>query len=375
MNLAAVRGHTSTVVLLLMNGARVDTENKNGFTPLLAAAQNGHTEVCELLLKTGKASLRKTTPDGGNPLMVAAHRGHTEVCKLLLKTQISNGLTIYNLEETDSHGMTALNVAATHGHSNTVALLLSKGAKLETRNTKGFTPVMAAVQYGHTEVCKLLLETGKANVTERNPDGLTPLLAAAWKGHTEVCELLLDKSRVNIEDTMEDESTALKLAAQKGHASTVALLLSRGARTGARSKRGFTPLMAAVENGCTEVCQLLLTAHSEVEDKDPKMQFTALHLAAIYNYEKVILLLLLHKADVNSRARKGTTPLVLASQEGHVASVVTLLNSGADPLLAEDDGCFPIHAAADSNHWEVVRILIEQGRCSPDQVKHVQIGP
>ena len=61
----------------------------------------------------------------------------------------------------------------------------------------------------------------------------------------------------------------------------------------------------------------------------------------------------------------------MASQEGHLASVVTLLRAGADPLLSCDDGALPIHLAASENHREVVKILIEQGGCSPDQVKHV----
>ena len=43
LNLAATKGDASTVALLLSKGARVDTRNKNGFTPLLAAAAEGHT--------------------------------------------------------------------------------------------------------------------------------------------------------------------------------------------------------------------------------------------------------------------------------------------------------------------------------------------
>ena len=61
--------------------------------------------------------------------------------------------------------------------------------------------------------------------------------------------------------------------------------------------------------------------------------------------------------------------LHLASQEGHLASVVALLQAGADPLLPAIKGALPIHLAAQNNHGEVVRILIEQGGCSFDQVR------
>ena len=51
---ASAFGDASEVAELLSQGARVDARDQ-GFTPLLAAAQGGHIEVCKLLLETGKA--------------------------------------------------------------------------------------------------------------------------------------------------------------------------------------------------------------------------------------------------------------------------------------------------------------------------------
>ena len=50
---AAAEGDASTVAMLLSQGARVDAREQS-FTPLLVAAQFGHTEVCELLLAKGR---------------------------------------------------------------------------------------------------------------------------------------------------------------------------------------------------------------------------------------------------------------------------------------------------------------------------------
>ena len=161
----------------------------------MGAAQNGHTEVCELLFATGKASVKETTPNGGtvltiaavkgllevcklllskgasvskgengwSPLMAAAQEGHTEVCKLLLETGKAN------IEEISPDGNTTLRLAASKGFASTVELLLSIGAKVDTKDNQGFTPLLSAAQGGHTEVCNLLLETGKANVKETTP--------------------------------------------------------------------------------------------------------------------------------------------------------------------------------------------------------------
>ena len=60
---AAFNGDARKVAELLSQGGRVDARNR-GFTPLLVAAQRGHTEVCKLLLEKGKANIEETGPGG-----------------------------------------------------------------------------------------------------------------------------------------------------------------------------------------------------------------------------------------------------------------------------------------------------------------------
>ena len=99
--------------------------------------------LCELLLERGKANLKETEPKGNTALMIAAHQGH----------------------------------------ASTVALLLSKGARVDITNKKGFTPLLSVAQKGHTEVCELLLERGDVNIEEKTSKGNTPLNLAAVNGH------------------------------------------------------------------------------------------------------------------------------------------------------------------------------------------------
>ena len=124
---AAADGDARKVAMLLSQGARVDARDQ-GFTPLLVAAQRGHTRVCKLLLETDKADVKETTPDGATPLLCAAQKGHTEVCELLLANSKAN------IEETTPDGNTALNMAASGGFVSTVELLLSKGARVDTKD-------------------------------------------------------------------------------------------------------------------------------------------------------------------------------------------------------------------------------------------------
>ena len=55
------------MALLLDQGARVETRDNSGFTPLLAAAQRGHSSVCSLLLSQ-ESQTEERTP--------AAHISH-----------------------------------------------------------------------------------------------------------------------------------------------------------------------------------------------------------------------------------------------------------------------------------------------------------
>ena len=231
--------------------------------------------------------------------------------------------------------------AAAAGDARKVEELLSKGARVDARNENDVTALTLAADKGHTSTVELLLSKGAAVNTRKEPfllHQLTPLLAAAQNGHTQVCRLLLRTGTAKLEDRRQD-------------------LLGYG-----------TPLLLAANNSHTEVCQLLLAAGSDIEARDYRRQDTALHFAALHGNQRLLHLLRSHNADINSKNALGSTPLHTASEEGHFPFVVAFLKEGADPKLSAG-GALPIHKAAQKNHSEVVRILIDQGRCSPDQVK------
>jgi len=55
---------------------------------------------------------------------------------------------------------TQLLEASRDGHTQTVELLLEKGANVNVKNKYGYTALMYASMYGHTETAELLLEKG-----------------------------------------------------------------------------------------------------------------------------------------------------------------------------------------------------------------------
>ena len=51
--MSSLSGDTEGVIAALTQGGRVTMRNLQGATPLLAAAQEGHTDICGLLLAHG----------------------------------------------------------------------------------------------------------------------------------------------------------------------------------------------------------------------------------------------------------------------------------------------------------------------------------
>ena len=84
---AAEHGQVHCVEMLLKRGARVDLPDHNGYTPLLIASQNGHRNVCEILLKPfylGRAAdVLHQNDDGLDALSIAGVRNHAHLVPFL----------------------------------------------------------------------------------------------------------------------------------------------------------------------------------------------------------------------------------------------------------------------------------------------------
>ena len=124
-------GDLEGVVEALVQGGTVSVRNPLGFTPLLTAAQNGHTDICGLLLEHG-SDVNEVTPETN---------------------------------------WTALNLAALKGHEAVVEALLSWGANVDLHDHQGLTPLYFACQAGHLACVLPLL---KASVSMPNNNGGLP---------------------------------------------------------------------------------------------------------------------------------------------------------------------------------------------------------
>lgn len=112
---------SQVVTILLERGAAVDHQDKDGMTPLLVAAFEGHKDVCELLLEY-EADVDHCDATGRTPLWAAASMGHGSVVSLLLFWGCY-------VDSIDNEGRTVLSVAAAQGGTDVVKQLLNRGIK------------------------------------------------------------------------------------------------------------------------------------------------------------------------------------------------------------------------------------------------------
>lgn len=177
---AARHGDLAGVRELLEMGPDPDGPIANALA-LAHAARGGHTQVVELLLKSG------ADIEGGNglsPLACAAYKGQDEIVRLL----IERGADI----DADTGGAgTALFQASAEGHLSTVRLLLDLGAAVDAKTEKRATPLLVATAAGHLDVVVQLIEAGAdLNCTDRSGD--TALHHAAHNGSAAIIKALVE---------------------------------------------------------------------------------------------------------------------------------------------------------------------------------------
>jgi len=192
---AAWNGDLSLVKWSIEQGTSVDRPcDFNRWTALHAAADKGHVEIAEFLLKQG-ANVNVKDKDGYTPLHNTADsflkgfpRKGTEadrnrIAALLLKYGARVNATI-------NHGETPLHRAALTNNVALVHLLLENGADPNIQQSQGMTPLHFALFAGkdRVQVVRLLIRHG-ADSSVTDEYGLTPTdLAKDY--HPKLLELL-----------------------------------------------------------------------------------------------------------------------------------------------------------------------------------------
>jgi ankyrin repeat protein len=338
---AARNGFEQIAKMLLVHKADPDIINTTGTNrrPLHLVAHNGHTAVCKLLLDY-KATLEPLDHTNCSPLFFAAQEGHSEIVEIML----AEGANPDNAwEGLRGRGRRCLHQAAQNGHLEVVRLLLEAGAN---PNPEDYTPVgdaeNSSIGNGSDE------SSGEKASRERNTNR---------RGKTTPKKSEKRKQRRNVSDNT--LTSPLGMAAFKGYYDIAKLLIEKGAdvnfTTDATQPR---PVHFAAASGNGDLVKLLIEHKANVDEKDPE-GWLPITIAAARGFCNVIDILIERGADINGAVETGLSALSIACSKGHTAIVKRLLDAGARSF-PENTGTYPVHRAAANAHFEVLKLLVER---------------
>lgn len=154
---------------LLQNPDLDDKSNTN----LHLAASNGLVEIADFLSQAGhEANEISRNVDHDTPLMLAAQKGHVEIGELLVKS------FPFSATYTNKTGLDALAMACQHSESTALIPILldnaANPASVDVRDQDGNTPLHHASASGSLKALRVLLAAG-ANPLAKNNSDWTPL--------------------------------------------------------------------------------------------------------------------------------------------------------------------------------------------------------
>lgn len=187
LHLAAVLGNVDEVKKLLDSGVKVDMLFRRR-TALMYAAHMGHTEVCRVLIEAG-AKVNYVDKNGWSPLLAAANGGRMDTFRFLCESGA-------DLRSDELKGIFSRSVS--NSNADIVPLLLSAGASATAKEEDCFwdaTPLHIALKRNlPLSAIKALVQAG-ADVKAVDDDGNTPLHFAVRNGsaslNSPICAFLI----------------------------------------------------------------------------------------------------------------------------------------------------------------------------------------
>lgn len=333
---AAMRRDAAAVRQLLKQGADVNAAQGDGMTALHWAAMHGDAELARMLLYAGARKDAATRNGAYTPLHLAAKAGRASVVKALLEAGANaNAVTM-------SGGATALHLATAQGNTDAIVALLDHGAQINAREGAwGQTPIMWAAAYNRVRALETLIARG-ADLTATSKVEDVPARERADRAANQ-----LRNRRV----------AALKAAEQPPRpAAAVAQAPTAPARDSAVRRAGDSTVRRAGDSTArrpatapdgsrldsTSAARGGLGYGDLVGNKGG---LTPLLFAVRQGYVESVLTLLKAGADINQvSAGDHTSPLLMATINGHFDLAKLLLERGANPKLASDAGATPLYA-------------------------------
>lgn len=245
---AAGNNQIQTARYSIERGACLDVQDEWTLqTPLAIAASKGFSNIVQLLLDHG-ASTETRDLDGNTPIFESVRRNDEAMVRMFLDHRAD--LSIFN-----SRNESPLHYAAESARLG--ELLLKAGSSPSPTDSVGRTPLHMAVECGNLRAVILLLRS-KASPNRRTNDGVSPLFTALSHRHTVTVDWLLRYGANAQSAAQGEDDTVLDFAVRTRYVAAVEMLVEYGADPERLDKTGESPLHKAATMGDYEIVKIFL---------------------------------------------------------------------------------------------------------------------
>ena len=371
---AAMREDVEAVRTLLQSGADVNAAQGDGMTALHWAAEHGHVELADMLIYAG-ANLGPATRVGSyTPLMVGARAGEGVIVSHLVAAGA-------DVDARTGTGVTALHLAAGSGSTEAVSALLDHGAEVDAKEVRWEqTPLMWAADRGRTEAAKLLILAG-AEIDAMSKVVMIETLTAedAIEGRARGERMAAIRAQALADATAGQESWAEPEADDEEAADDEEEAADEEEPADDEEEAADEEEVAVVPDQDAIAPPPAIEEKDEDEEEEPEPQplgyddlvgghggLTALHHAVRQGHTETAMALLDAGAELNLvTGGDQTSPVLLATINGHYDMAAEFVAMGADVNLPSHAGATPLFAAI--NVYWAPKALYPQPRAYEQQ--------
>uniref|UniRef100_A0A182MH64 Uncharacterized protein n=1 Tax=Anopheles culicifacies TaxID=139723 RepID=A0A182MH64_9DIPT len=364
LQIAARKGYSDVVKMLLEQGANVQLRDSNGNSALHFAVECGCAKTVRLLLRHGASAGVKNSL-GKSPLQLAIANEHRKIIRMLLhcgqkvenlalperirnQSIVNDLLSVtkqfeYCLAPADvcSDSFTPLH----HATDESAILKLLQFYEIDVASPRyRTTPLHLACLCNEPQRVKALLKHG-ANPTLSNGEGWTPLVLAVSNRSIAIVETLLEHDTFSTQPTKrEDLDTVLAIAIRKQSIDIANLLLQKGAS------------IETIGKTLTALSPTHRSSKQQPQHQHPQQLFFC---AAREGYNRILEYLLESALfDVNTKDTIGSTALFHALSRAPLETLDILVRHGADVEHCNQFGHNVLSIATMNNRLDALQYFV-----------------
>lgn len=305
---AAAGNNLKMVQFLLDHGADIQQKDIRGLTALYDAVRNGSKELIKYLIDKGSNINEISNESWGN---------ETPLYHAIAENRIDNAILLIqhnaNVNIATSYGSTPLHLAVEKGQKEVIEMLLKNKSDPLARDKYGKKPVelLTETTPNRSEIEKLF--------AVYNPEGIKSKLADDKKITDEklreklindIDSIDIKEAKIAVENGLDDtEKNHLLYVSFITERNDIALLLlEHGASANIMDEDQDIPLIvAAATQNKYDLMKMLLEHGANVNAVD-KTGDTALHIAVLFEYKELEMLLCQYGADKSLKDNDSDTP-------------------------------------------------------------------